>query len=81
MLEKLLFKHLTKKGVIGYFIGTIVLFSFWAYYVLGILGYSMDEGRSMFMGGALVLNLLWAIVCYFVWKKPSTEEEEKKTNE
>ena len=82
MLERILFKHLTKKGIIGYFVGTVLLFILWGYYVLGILDYSMDSGRNMFMFGALGLNIVWAGVCYLLWKKPDSDEQEKnKTTE
>ena len=80
MLERLLFRHLTKKGKIGYFLGVLVLFALWAYYVLGIAGYSMDEGRTMFMIGIIVLNIIWAGVCLLLWRLPKEEKNENQSN-
>ncbi len=78
MLERLLFRHLTKKGKIGYFLGFLVLAGLWAYYVLGIAGRSMEEGRTMFLVGLIVLNLVWAGVCLLLWRIP--KEEKKQMN-
>ncbi len=81
MLEKLLFKHLTKKGIIAYFVGTIILFALLAYYILGIAGYSLEEGRTMFFVGIIILNLLWAGACLLFWKKPKEENDDLKIND
>ncbi len=69
MLEKLLLKHLTKKGKIAYFIGLIISFGLVAYYVLGIAGYTLKTGRDIFFYGIIIVNILWAIICYVIWKK------------
>ena len=74
MLEKLLFKHLTKKGIIGYFVGTILLFALLAFIMFGIYDYSMNEGKTPFFTGMIVINLAWAGVCLLLWKKPKLEE-------
>jgi len=82
MLERILLKHLTQKGKIAYFVGIIILFALFAYYLLGIAGYSLDEGRSTFFVGLIVINLLWAGVCLIFWKKPSEEKsDELKSND
>jgi len=82
MLERLLFRHLTKKGKIGYFVGVLVLFALWAYYVLGIAGHSMEDGRSMFLGGIIVINIIWAGVCLLLWRLPKEEKvKELSSNE
>jgi len=82
MLERLLFRHLTKKGKIGYFVGVLVLFALWAYYVLGIAGHSMEDGRSMFLGGIIVINIVWAGVCLLLWRLPKEEKvKELSSNE
>ncbi|MFL0134416.1 hypothetical protein, partial [Tenacibaculum maritimum] len=73
MLERLLFKHLTKKGITAYFIGTLTLFAILAYYLLAIIGYSLEEGRTPFFIGIVILNILWAGICLVFWKKPTKE--------
>ncbi|MEP0213948.1 MAG: hypothetical protein ABJD66_12070 [Cellulophaga sp.] len=74
MLERLLLKHLTKKGKIGYFVGVVVLFALLAVYLFGIEDYSMDRGRNPFFIGMIIINLSWAGVSYALWKKPKEEE-------
>ncbi len=69
MLERLLLKHLTKKGKIAYFIGLIISFGLVAYYVLGITGYTLETGGDIFFYGIIIVNILWAIICYAIWKK------------
>lgn len=69
MLERLLLKHLTKKGGIAYFIGLVASFALVAYYVLDIAGYTLKTGRDIFFYGILIVNILWAGICYAVWRK------------
>ncbi|APU11770.1 MULTISPECIES: hypothetical protein [Cellulophaga] len=76
MLERLLLKHLTKKGKIGYFVGVVVLFALLAVYLFGIADYSMDRGRNPFFIGMIIINLSWAGISYALWKKPKEEEIE-----
>ncbi len=75
MLDRLLLKYLTKKGKIAYFVGLIVLFLLTGYYILGIAGYSFDSGRDVFFYSILVVNIVWAAICYMIWRKKETEEE------
>ena len=69
MLERLLLKHLTKKGKIAYFIGLVLSFAIAAYCVLGIAGYTLETGRDIFFFTILTINILWAGICYLIWKK------------
>jgi len=74
MLDALILKHLTKKGVIAYFAGQIILFGLLAYYIFGVGGYSLDEGEMSFFIGMVVIALLWAGICLLIWKKPKDIE-------
>lgn len=69
MLERLLLKHLTKKGQIAYFIGLILSFAIVAYCVLGVLNYTLETGRNLFISGILIVNIVWAGICYLIWRK------------
>lgn len=73
MLEKILFKYLTKKGRVNYYIGVAILIALVAFYVFGIEGASLESGQTGFLIVALILNLVWAGVCYLLWKKPKEE--------
>ncbi len=74
MLEKLLSKYLTKKGKIMYIIGLILSFALVAYYVLGIKGHTMDTGRDMFIYGCIIVNILWAGICFVVWRNKEEQD-------
>lgn len=76
MLDKLFLKYLNKKGKIAYFVGQIILFALWAYYLLGIAGYSMEEGRANFFIGMVVILVLWGGVCLLLWKEKPDEKTE-----
>jgi len=81
MLDRLILKHLTKTGVIAYFVGQITLFAIWAFYLLGIKDYSMDEGRTPFYIGMIVILLGWSGVCLIFWKKPKEEHTQSENQE
>jgi hypothetical protein len=70
MLEALVLKYLTKKGVIAYFVGQVIFIAVLAYYIFGILDYSLDRGQDMFFIGMVVIVLLWMGVCLLLWRKP-----------
>lgn len=73
MLEALLLKYLTKKGVLIYFVGQVILIAILAYYIFGILGHSFDSGEDMFFIGILIIVLLWMGICLLLWRKPKEE--------
>jgi hypothetical protein len=75
MLDLLILKHLTKKGKIAYYVGQVVLFALWAFYLFGIAGYSIDQAESPFLVGMIVLAILWSGVCFIIWKKPKETED------
>ncbi|MDN3666077.1 hypothetical protein ACFFU1_04890 [Algibacter miyuki] len=70
MLDALILKHLTKKGVIAYFVGQILLFGVLAFYIFGVKGSSMNEGEMPFIVGMVIIALIWAGICLLLWKKP-----------
>lgn len=70
MLESFVLKYLTKKGVIAYFVGQVIFIAIFAYYIFGILDYSLDRGQDMFFVGMVVIVLLWMGVCLLLWRKP-----------
>lgn len=78
MLEALVLKYLTKKGIIIYFIGQVIFIAILAYYIFGLLGYSFDRGQDMFFIGMVIIVLLWMGVCLLLWRKPK-EESDKDT--
>ncbi|WP_233899193.1 hypothetical protein [Tenacibaculum piscium] len=77
MLEVLLLKYLTKKGIIIYFIGQVIFIALFAYYIFGIQGYSIHSGENIFFIGMLIIILLWMGVCLLLWKKPKEESKEQ----
>ncbi|WP_157821907.1 hypothetical protein [Tenacibaculum sp. Bg11-29] len=80
MLEALVLKYLTKKGVIAYFVGQVIFIAILAYYIFGILDYSLDRGRDMFFIGMVVIVLLWMGVCLLLWRKPKEKIDENSKN-
>ncbi|WP_422091827.1 hypothetical protein [Tenacibaculum ovolyticum] len=70
MLEAFVLKYLTKKGVIAYFVGQVIFIAIFAYYIFGILDYSLDRGQDMFFVGMVVIVLLWMGICLLLWRKP-----------
>ena len=70
MLDALILRYLTKRGVIAYFAGQIIFFGLLAFYVFGIEDNSMDQGETPFFIGMVVIALVWAGVCLLLWKKP-----------
>lgn len=76
MLEAIFLRYLTKKGKIIYFVGQILLLGLLAFYILGIAGYSMEEGKDLIFGGMVIIILIWASICYAFWRKTEGEEEE-----
>lgn len=70
MLESFVLKYLTKKGVIAYFVGQVIFIAIFAYYIFGILDYSLDRGQDMFFVGMVVIVLLWMGICLLLWRKP-----------
>jgi hypothetical protein len=81
MLDALVLKRLTKTGVIAYFVGQVVLFAIWGFYVFGIKDSSLDEGEMAFIIGMVIIALIWAGVCLMVWKKPKETEDSLNTKE
>ncbi|MBW2961356.1 hypothetical protein [Mesonia aestuariivivens] len=75
MIENLLLKRLTKKGVICYFVGVVLGFALLAYYIFGLKNYSLDDGQEIFIIGMVIVNVFWAGVSYLCWKKPKEENE------
>ncbi|SHI79113.1 hypothetical protein SAMN04488096_104291 [Mesonia phycicola] len=73
MIERLLLKHLTKKGKIAYFVGVILLLVLLGYFMLEVQNYSLDDDRITIVLAMIVVNLLWAGVCFLCWKKPKEE--------
>lgn len=80
MLDRLFLKYLTKKGKIAYFIGQLLMFALWSYYLLGIEGYSMDDARSMFIGGIIAILIVWGGVCLLLWRKTSNDEKSNSSS-
>ncbi|CAM1358601.1 hypothetical protein [Tenacibaculum xiamenense] len=76
MIERLLLKHLTKTGKIAYFVGIIISFILVAYYIFEIMGKSLESGRDHFVIGIVTVNIIWAIICYFLWRKEKEETKE-----
>ncbi|WP_435315357.1 hypothetical protein [Cellulophaga fucicola] len=76
MLERLLLKHLTKKGKIAYFVGLVASIALVAFIILGVADYSLDSGKDVFFVSIVAVNLIWAGVCYFVWRKKEEENQE-----
>lgn len=69
MLERILLKHLTKKGKIAYFVGLVVSFALVAFYLFGIAGYTSKTGKELFFFSIVVVNIVWAGITYAIWKK------------
>ncbi|OEK09523.1 hypothetical protein A8C32_12505 [Flavivirga aquatica] len=83
MLDRLFLKHLTKKGVIAYFVGQVIFMAILAYYLFGIAGYSIDrgdEGRDILFIGLIIIVLLWGGICLLLWKKPKTDKNTAYVN-
>lgn len=75
MLDRLLLKYLTKKGKIAYYVGQVVLIGLWALYLFGMAGYTMEEGETQLWIGVIAIVIVWAGICYLIWKKPDDEEK------
>lgn len=75
MLDKLFCKYLTKKGRIAYLVGQILLFILWAFVVLGVLDYTMEEGRDLFFWGMVAIVFIWGGLCLVLWKEKGDKKE------
>jgi len=75
MLEALLLKYLTKKGIIIYFVGQVIFIATLAHYVFGILGYSLNKGQDIFFIGLLIIVLIWMGICLLFWRKPKDQND------
>ena len=69
MLEALLLKYLSDKGKKAYFIGLFAGIALFAVFFFGLADYTMETGRSAFITGLIVINVIWAAACYIIWKK------------
>ena len=79
MLDALILRYLTKKGVIAYFAGQIILFGLLAFYIFGIKDNSMEQGETPFFIGMVIIALVWAGVCLLLWKKPKENKNLEAT--
>jgi len=66
MLDKLFLQFLSPKGKIAYWVGQITLFALWAFYLLGIAGYSLEDGRMLFFVGMIVILIVWGGICLLI---------------
>ena len=77
MLDRFILKYLTKRGKIAYYVGQVILLAIWAYYLFGVVGYSIDEAEVSLFGGLIVIVVFWAGVCFLLWKKPKEDGKQE----
>jgi Kef-type K+ transport system membrane component KefB len=80
MLDHFILEYLTKKGKIAYYVGQVLLIAIWAYYLFGIVGYTIDEGETSLFIGLIIIVIVWAGVCLLFWKKSKDKSDNAQTS-
>ncbi|PIE84189.1 MAG: hypothetical protein CSA07_03020 [Bacteroidia bacterium] len=75
MLDRILLRHLTKKGRIIYFVGLLVVFAVIIFVDMRSAELQGHIRADRFLVKLIVGNIVWGGICYYAWRRPKEERE------
>ncbi|MBW1809491.1 MAG: hypothetical protein JRJ87_14945 [Deltaproteobacteria bacterium] len=72
ILDRVILDRVSRTGKVVYLVGQIVLFIAYIAFLLTSADLNFDDDSFVWIliGGAILIVIVWGVVCIFVWPRP-----------